>query len=83
MTWEIVVGIITLIGVFATIAKGAASLSRSLASLEVVTDNLKQAVIELKGDNEKNKDDNERSHSEFRITLNDHEKRIAVLEHKN
>ena len=48
MTWEIVVGIITLIGVLGTVAAWASKLSRSLSSLETTLKALDETLHELK-----------------------------------
>lgn len=73
MTWEIVVGIITLIGVLATVATWASKLSRSLASLETTLKDLDATLHELKNTNHE-------SHKEFYKRLNEHDCRIAKLE---
>lgn len=73
MTWEIVVGIITLIGVLGTIATWASKLSRSLSSLETTLKALDDTLHELK-------DTNHESHKEFYKRLNEHDCRIAKLE---
>lgn len=73
MSWEIVVGIIALIGVFSTIATWAGKLSRSLSSLETTLKGLNETLQELK-------DNNHESHKEFYKRLNEHDCRIAKLE---
>lgn len=73
MTWEIVLGIISLIGVFGVIAKAAANLTRTLATLETVIRELKETVQEFKGANGSD-------HKHFFKTLADHERRIDHLE---
>lgn len=73
MSWEIVVGIIALIGVFSTIATWASKLSRSLSSLETTLKGLNETLQELK-------DNNHESHKEFYKRLNEHDCRIAKLE---
>ena len=73
MTWEIVVGIITLIGVLGTIATWASKLSRSLSSLETTLKDLDATLHELKNTNHE-------SHKEFYKRLNEHDCRIAKLE---
>ena len=75
MSWEIVVGIIALIGVFSTIATWASKLSRSLSSLETTLKGLDETLQELK-------DNNHESHKEFYKRLNEHDCRIAKLEEK-
>ena len=73
MSWEIVVGIIALIGVFSTIGTWASKLSRSLSSLETTLKGLDETLQELK-------DNNHESHKEFYKRLNEHDCRIAKLE---
>lgn len=73
MSWEIVVGIIALIGVFSTIATWASKLSRSLSSLETTLKGLDETLQELK-------DNNHESHKEFYKRLNEHDCRITKLE---
>ena len=73
MTWEIVAGIIALIGVFGTVATWASKLSRTLANLESTLKALDNTLQELK-------DNNHESHKEFYKRLNDHDCRIAQLE---
>ena len=73
MSWEIVVGIIALIGVFSTIATWASKPSRSLSSLETTLKGLDETLQELK-------DNNHESHKEFYKRLNEHDCRIAKLE---
>lgn len=73
MTWEIVVGIITLIGVLGTVATWASKLSHSLASLETTLKDLDATLHELKNTNHE-------SHKEFYKRLNEHDCRIAKLE---
>lgn len=75
MSWEIVVGIIALIGVFSTIATWASKLSRSLSSLETTLKGLDETLQELK-------DNNHESHKEFYKRLNEHDCRITKLEEK-
>lgn len=73
MSWEIVIGIIALIGVFGTVATWASKLSRSLSSLETTLKALDETLHELK-------DTNHESHKEFYKRLNEHDCRIAKLE---
>lgn len=73
MTWEIVAGIIALVGVFGTVATWSSKLSRTLASLEVTLAALDKTLQDLK-------DNNRESHEEFHKRLSDHEGRIIHLE---
>ena len=74
MSWEIVAGIIALIGVFGTVATWSAKLSRTLASLEATLEALRGTLKELKANNTE-------SHKEFYKRLDDHESRIDHLEY--
>lgn len=73
MTWEIVAGIIALIGVFGTVATWSSKLSRTLTSLESTLKSLQITLKELK-------DHNHETHKEFRTKLDNHEGRITRLE---
>lgn len=73
MTWEIVLGIIALIGVFGTIAGWSGKLSRTLASLETTLQALNDTLEELK-------ENNRASHKDIYNKLGDHDKRISKLE---
>lgn len=75
MTWEIVAGIIALIGVFGTVATWSSKLSRTLASLEATLEALRGTLKELKTNNTE-------SHKEFYKRLDDHEQRIDHLEYQ-
>lgn len=73
MTWEVVAGIISLIGVFGVIATWTSKLTRTLANLEAVLNALKDTLQELR-------DDNGADHKHFYKKLAEHEKRIDHLE---
>lgn len=75
MTWEIVAGIIALIGVFGTVATWASKLSKTLTSLECTLSALDRTLNEFK-------ENNKESHKEFYKRLEDHETRIHTLEVK-
>lgn len=73
MSWEIVTGIIALIGIFGTVATWSAKLSRTLASLQATLEALRATLKELK-------DNNHESHKEFYKRLDDHDDRLTRLE---
>lgn len=73
MSWEIVAGIIALVGFVGTIATWSGKLSRTLASLETTLNALRDTLEELKQDNRE-------SHKEFYRRLDDHNDRILRLE---
>lgn len=73
MTWDIVVGLIALIGVFGTIAGWSGKLSKTLANLETTLQALNKTLDELKRNNKE-------SHKEIYGRLAEHETRITRLE---
>ena len=73
MSWEIVTGIIALVGVFGTVATWSSKLSRTLSSLEATLKALQGTLKELK-------DNNHESHKEFYKKIDNHEGRISRLE---
>ena len=73
MTWEIVVGIIALIGVFSTVATWSSKLSRTLASLETTLNALRDTLEELK-------ENNRESHKDIYHKIDDHEHRLTRIE---
>lgn len=75
MTWEIVVGIIALIGVFGTVATWSSKLSRTLASLETTLNALRDTLEELK-------ENNRESHKDIYHRLDDHERTIIRIKDK-
>lgn len=75
MTWEIVAGIIALVGFIGTIAVWVSKLSHTLASLEVTLKALRDVLNELK-------ESNRESHKEFYHRLDDHENRLVRLENR-
>lgn len=75
MSWEIVTGIIALIGVFGTVATWSSKLSRTLTSLETTLNALRNTLEELK-------ENNRESHKEIYHRLDDHEHWITRLKDK-
>lgn len=73
MSWEIVAGIIALVGFIGTVAAWVSKLSHTLASLEMTLKALQEVLSELK-------ENNKESHKEFYHKLDDHETRIGRLE---
>lgn len=71
MTWEIVVGIIALVGFIISIAKIVSNNTEALTEVKCSIDNLRSAFFEQKENVEHIQDE-----------VNDHETRISVLEHK-
>ncbi|MGN5456165.1 MAG: hypothetical protein ACI4XN_09250 [Candidatus Kurthia intestinigallinarum] len=76
MNWEIVAGIITLLGAFGLVAGWASKLSGTLASLEATLVALDKTLKELQNSNRE-------SHKELYSRLEDHEGRLIKLETKD
>lgn len=75
MTWEIVVGIIALVGVFSTVATWSGKLSRTLASLETTLNALRDTLEELK-------ENNRESHKDIYHRLDGHDHWITRIKDK-
>ena len=73
MSWEIVVGIIALVGFIGTVATWVSRLSHTLTSLEMTLKALREVLDELK-------ENNKESHKEFYSRLDDHNDRLLRLE---
>lgn len=73
MTWEIVLGIIALVGFVGTIATYASKQSGILSKLEATLTALNETLEELK-------ENNRASHKDIYNKLGDHDKRISKLE---
>ena len=73
MSWEIVTGIIALIGVFSVVATWSGKLTRTLTGLEATIKSLNRVLEELK-------ENNREAHKEFYDKLEDHEERLLLLE---
>lgn len=71
MTWEIVVGLIALVGFIISIGKIVSNNTEALTEVKCSIDNLRDAFSEEKEKVEHIKDE-----------VNNHETRISVLEHK-
>ena len=75
MTWEIVTGIIALVGFVVTIATISSKQSGLLAKLETTLNALNETLEELK-------ENNRESHKDIYNKLSDHETRVAEIETK-
>lgn len=73
MTWEIVVGIIALVGLIGTFVGAAWKVSNTLATLNATINSLQKTLDEFRNDNKA-------SHGEIYNKLNDHDRRLASLE---
>lgn len=74
MTWEIVVGLITLCGVAVSLGTVLAKLVRALTRLEVTISALETTLAELKSGNDA-------AHREIWDELEEHDERITKLEY--
>ena len=75
MTWEIVLGIIALVGFVGTIATYASKQSSILSKLETTLQALNETLEELK-------ENNRASHKDIYNKIGDHDKRIGEIETK-
>ena len=75
MTWEIVTGIIALVGFVVTIATFASKQAGVLSKLEATLTALNETLEELK-------ENNRASHKDIYSKLGDHEKRVSEIETK-
>lgn len=75
MTWEIVTGIIALVGFVVTIATISSKQSGLLAKLEATLNALNETLEELK-------ENNRASHKDIYEKIGNHEKRVAEIETK-
>ena len=73
MTWEIVLGIIALVGFVSTIATYASKQSSILSKLEATLTALNNTLEELK-------ENNRASHKDIYNKIGEHDKRISKLE---
>ena len=75
MSWEIVVGIITLVGFIISVASIAVKLASIVAKLQASIDSLNQTLETMQNDNKEIR-------QTIREDLDDHESRITILETK-
>lgn len=73
MTWEIAAGVIALAGFTVTVGSLAAKLSGALTRLDSAVRELGEAIAEMRRENDT-------GHRVMRTHLEDHEKRITILE---
>lgn len=76
MTWEIVVGIISLVSLVATFVAGAVKVSKTMSMLDVTIKDLKETLTDFRSSNKE-------SHKDFYERLDNHEHRICKLENCN
>lgn len=75
MTWEIVVGLITLVGFIATVATWTSKLAKTLTVLNDAINSLRETVREFKVDSKE-------EHKAIMRRIDDHEERIRELERR-
>lgn len=73
MSWEIVLGIIALVGLIGTFVGVAWKISTTLATLDVTIRTLRQTLDELRADSKE-------THGDIYEKINDHDKRICIIE---
>ncbi len=73
MTWEIVVGIIALVGLVGTFVGAAVKVGKTMAMLDTTIKDLKETLMDFRANNKE-------SHKEFYEKLDNHEHRICLLE---
>lgn len=82
MTWEIVVGIIALVGFIGSIGVWVSKLSTTLATLSTTIELLVNTVKEFKANSHDTHTKLFERLGEHSLQLSDHETRIKILEHK-
>lgn len=82
MTWEIVVGIIALVGFIGSIGVWVSKLSTTLATLSTTIELLVNTVKEFKSNSHDTHTKLFEKIGEHSIMLSDHETRIKILENK-
>ena len=73
MSWEIFLGIVALVSFVGTIGLWISKLAKTLAVLETTISTLKEVIKEFK-------ESSSAVHQELQDKVNDHEKRIIILE---
>lgn len=73
MSWEIVVGLITLVGFIATVSSWTSKLAKTLTVLNDAINQLRETVKEFKADSKE-------EHKAIMRRIDDHEERIRKLE---
>lgn len=81
MTWEIVVGIIALIGVFGSVGTWSLKMGRTLATLETTIKSLRESIDIFRGEYMKAQDKTDKRIDKAEERIEDHETRLSILEH--
>lgn len=76
MTWEIVLGLISLVGLVGTFVSATVKFSKTITTLDITLKDLKEALEEFRSHNKEN-------HKDFYDRLDNHEHRICKLENCN
>jgi hypothetical protein len=82
MTWEIVLGIIALVGFVGSIGVWVSKLSTTLATLSTTIELLVNTVKEFKSNSHETHNTLFKQIGEHSIQISDHETRIKILENK-
>ena len=82
MTWEIVVGIIALVGFIGSIAAYVAKLSRTLAMLETTLKVLNETLKDMKANSKTTHKELFKKIDEHEKILNHHGERLLLLEER-
>lgn len=87
--WTVVSVIIALVGLFFTVGKPVINLNNTMTTLNVNVEHNSQELAELKGDFKSQRTSAHESHTKLwehntkqDKTLQDHETRLGILEHK-
>lgn len=80
MTWEIFISLLSCVVALITIGSIAVKVAKALTSNTDAIDKLRNAQEDLKDALVEFKDTNKETHREFYKRLDDHEKRITILE---
>lgn len=76
MTWEIVVGLISLVGLVGTFVSATVKFSKTVTTLDVTLKDLKETLEEFRSSNREH-------HKEFYERIDNHEHRICRLENSS
>lgn len=76
MTWEIVTGLIVIVGALVSLGTVLAKLIKTLTTLDVTLKNLQENI-------NKDSESNSKTHDRIFDKLDDHEGRISYLEHED
>ncbi len=81
--WGVVIVIVTLFGLIAAIVKPIVNMTRAMTRLTVVMEQTEKSLNKLTTDNTESHRRIWNHNEEQDATINDHEVRIGILEHKD